>query len=128
MTNGKQASIRPQIIKQIQADLSDRFRVVDNTGPNKKVVAGQFPDVLVFKKEPPLDSDILFILKVENGGDLVDSLPQWKELGNAPSAFYIVVPKRKLDEAKKLVSATGVKAKFAWYEIADGKVMPIHYE
>ncbi|MFA6416382.1 MAG: hypothetical protein WCW56_02755 [Candidatus Paceibacterota bacterium] len=121
-------SIRPKVIARIQTDLSGRFRVVDNTGTDKKIIAGQFPDVILFKKDPPLDDDALFVMKVENGGELVDSLPLWKELGNAPSIFYIVVPEKKLDEAKKLADATGIKAKFAWYEVLDGEVTNINYE
>ncbi|SRR6266851_5409234 len=123
-----QQSIRPQVIKRIEADLSDRFRVIDNTGAEKLLVAGQFPDVLLYRKMGPISNDLLFTLKVENGGELVDSLPQWKELASAPSTFYIVVPQNKLDEAKKLVSATGVKAKFAWYQVAGDDVVKVSYE
>ena len=120
-------SIRQKVIQHITETLSDRFQVVDNTGPEKKIIAGQFPDVLIFKKEPPNNTDPLFILKIENGEDLVDSVSQWKELGSDPSVFYIVLPEDKLDEAKKLVSATGVRAKFAWYKVHEKNVTRIHY-
>jgi len=121
-------NIRSKIIAYIQKDLSDRFRVVDNTGVDKKLIAGQFPDIILYKKEPPLDNTILFILKVENGGELVDSLPLWKALGGAPSVFYIVVSKEKLDEAKKLAGVTGVRARFAWYEKSGDDITKVHYE
>ena len=120
-------NIRLKVIARIKIDQSGRFLVADNTGADKKIIAGQFPDVILYKKEP-LQDEVLFIMKVENGSELIDSLPQWKELGNAPSAFYIVVPKDKLDEAKKLADATGVKARFAWYEVVGGEVTKIHYE
>ena len=81
----------------------------------------------MYAKEPAQD-EVLFIMKVENGGELIDSLPQWKELANSPYAFYIVAPKNKLDEAKKLADATGVKARFAWYEVVGGEITQIHYE
>ena len=126
----KSLSTRQKVIAQIKIGLSERFEVIDNTGTDKKIIAGQFPDVLIFKKvaniteqkEPPL-----FIMKVENGGELIDSLPQWQSLGIVPSAFYIVVPKIKLDDAKKLAAATGVRARFAWYEEVNN-VMQVHYE
>lgn len=122
------STIRSKVIARIQTDQSGRFRVVDNTGADKKIIAGQFPDVILFKKVPPLNDEVLFIMKIENGGELVDSVSQWKELGNAPSIFYIVVPKNKLDEAKKLAGAIGVKARFAWYEVSNDEVIQIHYE
>lgn len=122
------SSIRQKVIAHIQATQSSRFRVVDNTGPDKKVIAGQFPDLLLYFKDKPLENTLLFIMKVENGGDLVDSLPVWKELGTAQVGFYIIVPKLKLDEAKKLASATGVKARFGSYEETDQGSIDIHYE
>ncbi len=121
-------SVRPKVIAYIIATLSHRFQVIDNTGADKKIVAGQFPDILIFRKDQPQNNEILFVLKVENGGELVDSLPQWKELSTAPSIFYIVVHKNKLDEAKKLADATGVRAKFAWYDVKDDEVTQVHYE
>ena len=121
-------NIRPRVIELIKADLSDRFNVVDNTGVDKKIVAGQFPDVLLFSKDSKFNDVVLFTMKIENGGELVDSLPIWKELANAPSSFYVVVPKDKLDDAKKLADATNVKARFSWYEIVSGEVTEIHYE
>lgn len=121
--NDKQA-----VIQHIISTLTSRFDPLDNTTGERKIVAGQFPDILVFKKGSTADRDLLFIMRVENGGDLVDSLPQWKELATAPSTFYIVAPKNKLDDAKKLAGATGVKAKFASYRIAEGKVAELTYE
>lgn len=121
---------RQKVITKIQSDLSGRFQIIDNTGSDKKIIGGQFPDVIIFKKDPPVNNEVLFVMKIENGGELVDSLAQWKALGNLPSTFYIVVPKIKLDEAKKLASATEVRARFAWYELDDMKenVTQIHYE
>lgn len=121
-------SVKEKVIAYIKQQQSGRFRVIDNTGPDKKIVAGQFPDVIFLQKEPSPNTNALFILKVENGGELIDSVAIWKALGSAPSVFYIVVPAAKLDEAKKLSSATDVKAKFAWYEMEDDKVKQVHYE
>lgn len=119
---------RDTVAEYIVATQSKRFNAVNNTIGDKKIIAGQFPDVLLFKKDSTTDRDLLFVMKVENGNELVDSLPQWKELATAPSAFYIVVPYAKLDDAKKLASATGVKAKFAWYKIFNGQVAELIYE
>lgn len=120
---------RPKVIAFIQKQHSSRFRVIDNTGADKKIVAGQFPDIIFLQQEPPPNNNILFVLKVEEPKqNLLDSLPQWKELGSAPSVFYIVVPKDKLDEAKKLAGATGIRARFAWYEMVNNDVTQVQYE
>jgi hypothetical protein len=119
---------RAKIISFIQSQHHGRFRILDNTGSDKKVVGGQFPDVIFLQSEPPPNNNILFVLKIETGGNLVDSVSEWKALGSAPSVFYIVVPKGKLDEAKKLANATGVRARFAWYEMDGEKVKEVHYE
>jgi hypothetical protein len=122
------SSIRPKVIARLQSDLSDRFRVVDNTGTDKTVLAGKIPDVILYKKVPPNSTDVLFVMRVENGGELTDSLAQWKEMGKLPSTFYIVVPKAKLDEAKKLANATSVNARFAWYVAEANDVTELQYE
>ena len=122
------SSVRPKVIVKIQSDLSNRFRVVDNTGEDKKVIGSQIPDVLIFRKDSTDNSETpLFIMKVENGGDLADSLASWKDLGKVPSTFYIVTSKEKLDEAKKLAGATEINARFAWYENKVGEII-VHYE
>jgi hypothetical protein len=119
---------RIKVVHYIVSALSDKYKVIDNTGADKKIISGQFPDILVYKKDSVADKDLLFVMKVENGGELIDSLPQWKELANAPSVFYIVARKTKLDDAKKLAAATGIRARFAWYEIKDEKVAQLMYE
>ena len=119
---------RAKVIASIIRQYKDRFRVFDNTEQDKKVVAGQFPDIIFMQTEPPPNNNILFVMKVETGKDLVNNVSEWKALGSTPSVFYIVVPKTKLDEAKKLASATGVRARFAWYEMSEGKVKQVHYE
>lgn len=108
---------KQMVIKAIVSEFSGRFRVFDNTGEDKKVVAGQFPDVIIMRQEPPVNQDILFVMKIEDGDSLIDSVPEWQALASAPSVLYIVVPQSKLDEAKKLASATGVRARFAPYTI-----------
>ncbi len=119
---------RQKVIKKLQSDLA-RFNVVDNTVSEKKVIAGQIPDVIIFQKNVQMENDPLFIIKIENGGDLVDSIQQWKSLGELPSSFYIVVPTSKIDEAKKLANITGVKARFASYDLDESEnVKEIHYE
>ncbi len=115
------------IIKAIVDQFSGRFRVFDNTGDDKKVIAGQFPDVIIMRPEPPVNQDILFVMRVDDGTDLISSVSEWKSLGATPSVLYIVIPKDKLDDAKKLASATGVRARFAPYTIGANKVS-IRYE
>lgn len=119
---------RQKVIKKVIETLSDRFRVFDNTTTDKKIVSGQFPDVLIYKKEPQDDDEILFLMKIENGGELVDSVSQWKELSKTPSVFYIITPRDKLDDAKKLVDATGIRARLGWYEISNEEVTNLRFE
>lgn len=122
-----ESDIRTKVIQSILNQYKERFRMFDNTGQDKKVVAGVFPDIIFMQPEPPPNNNILFVMKVETDENLIDSVSEWKSLGSTQSVFYLVVPQAKLDEAKKLASATGVRAKFAWYEITEDKVN-IHYE
>ncbi|HTE58694.1 MAG TPA: hypothetical protein VK694_08215 [Verrucomicrobiae bacterium] len=116
------------IIAQIEQEFSQRFRVIDNTGTDKKVVAGQFPDVIMMRPEPPPNSDILFVMKIESGENLVDSVAEWKELGSGSGVLYIIVPDHRLDLTKKLASATNVRARFAAYTTAKDGTVTIRYE
>lgn len=119
---------RAKIIAHITERNKDRFRVFDNTGSEKKVIGGQFPDMIFMRQEPPPNSDVLFIMRIETGTPLIDSVSIWQGLGSTTSVFYIVVPKEQLDEAKKLVSATNVRARFASYEMEGDKVNYVKYE
>jgi hypothetical protein len=119
---------KARIIDFIKRQQSKKFRVIDNTGTDKKIVGGQFPDIIFLQTEPPPNNNVLFVFKIEIGTNLVDSISEWKALGSVPSILYVVVPQSKLDEAKKLASATGVNAKFAWYEATDDEVTRVHYE
>lgn len=107
---------KSKIIGLVQKEFSGRFRVIDNTGNDKKVVAGQFPDIILMRPEPPPNSDILFNMKIESGDSLLDNVPEWQALGSSSGVLYIIVPADKLDTAKKLASATNVRARFASYQ------------
>ena len=119
---------RRKIVARILNEFGGRFRPFDNTGDDKKVIAGQFPDVILMRSEPPPNSDILFLMKIETNGDFVSRLSEWQALSSTPSVLYIVVPKSRLDEAKKFVSATGVRARVASYEMENDEVKGIQYE
>lgn len=118
---------RTKILDRLRQDFSNRFRVIDNTGTDKKVVGGEFPDVLLLQLEPPPNNNILFVLKLDEADNLVDSLSEWKGLSSTPSVLYVIVPQNRLDEAKKFAAQTGVRAKFAWVE-EKGEETVIHYE
>ncbi len=119
---------KKSIIETIRSDLSDRFRVIDNTAKDKQLVAGQFPDVLLMRQIPPQNDDVLFVMRIENkDSNLVDSVAAWKDLERSDISFYLVVPDEKLDEAKRLASAVGVFAKFAHYTSKNNKVK-VSYE
>ncbi len=121
--------IKRKIIGAITKDLSDRFRVIDNTGTNKRIIAEQFPDVLLMRQEPPKNDDILFIMRIETPeSDLIDSVTEWKEMDKAPIASYIVVSKDQIDEAKKLASVVGIHPKFAVYTFDHNQKASIDYE
>jgi hypothetical protein len=73
--------MKQEIIVSIFKQFKNRFRVFDNTGDSKRVVAGQFPDVILMRLEPPPNNDIFFVMKIETPESiLVDDLPEWKEL------------------------------------------------
>lgn len=120
---------RDKIIAYIRNQYKDRFRIFDNLGEDKKVIAGLFPDMIFMRPEPPPNNDVLFIFKIEtDDSDLVASVPEWKTLANTPSSFYLVVPKSKLNEVKRLVSITAIPARFASYEMQNGEVKQMQYE
>ena len=130
-SNCAEASIeKKKIIEFIQQQHLARFRVIDNTGPDKRIIGGQFPDILFLQQEPPPNNNVLFVFKVETGTGvkLWDSVSDWKALSALPSVLYVVVLKEKLDEAKKLADVAGVKARFAWYEMDGDNVSKVHYE
>lgn len=119
---------RSKIIAHILKQFKGRFRVFDNTGEDKKVVAGQFPDVIFMRPEPPPNSDVLFLMKIETNGDFINSISEWQALASTPSVLYVVVPKKDRDDAKKFISATAVRARVAYYEMEGGEVKTIQYE
>ncbi|MCC6404843.1 MAG: hypothetical protein IT405_00430 [Candidatus Yanofskybacteria bacterium] len=120
--------IRAKIIASILAKFKDRFRVFDNTGEAKEVVAGQFPDVIFKQRIPPPNNNILFVMKVETGDAFLKSIQEWQALSRGPGVLYIVVPKAKLDEAKILAAQVGARARFASYELDGSEVKEITYE
>lgn len=123
------AEIKHRIVSAIKNDLSDRFRVIDNTSKDKRVVAGQFPDILLMKQIPPENDDILFVMRIEDGNtDLINSVSIWKDLDRSEISFYLVVPEEKLDEAKRLADAIEVFAKFAYYSVDANRKVKVHYE
>jgi hypothetical protein len=119
---------RSKVIGFIQEQQKGRFRVIDNTGTDKKIVGGTFPDMIFMQKVPPPNNNLLFLLKIETEDDLVNKVSEWKSLGSTSSAFYVVVPRGKLDEAKRIASVAGVRARFAWYNLENDKVKELHYE
>ena len=119
--------LKASLISFIKNQQSGRFRVIDNTGTDKKIIGGQFPDILLLQTEPPPNNNILFVLRIEENPD-VNSISSWKSLSSTPSVFYVVVPRTKLDDAKKLAAATGINARFAWYEMEEDKVKQVMYE
>lgn len=120
--------IRRNIIGAIRHDLSDRFRVIDNTGLDRKIVSGMLPDVLLMRQEPPKNDDILFIMRIEGKDNLIDSVAEWKEMDKASVSSYIVVPEAKINEAKKLASAVGIFARFASYTLDHNNKASVTYE
>ena len=122
-------TIRKHIIGAIKNDLSDRFRVIDNTGTNRQIVAGLFPDVLLMRQEPPKNDDVLFVMRIESQNvDLTNSIAIWKELERSEVSFYLVVPDKELNKAKQLASAIDVSAKFAHYTIDHQGKAKVSYE
>jgi len=121
-------NIRRNIIGAIRHDLSDRFRVIDNTGSDRRIIAGMLPDVLLMRQEPPKNDDILFIMRIEDNKNLIDSVAEWKEMDKADISYYIVVPEEKINEAKKLASAVGIFARFASYKLDHNSKASVSYE
>lgn len=121
-------AVKHNIIGAITSDLSDRFRVIDNTKGDMKIVGGILPDILLMRQEPPKNDDVLFIMRIEDDSNLLDSVAEWKEMDKALVSSYIVVPATKLDEAKKLANAIGIFTRFAYYELDHNNKAKVFYE
>ena len=80
------------------------------------------------RPEPPPNSDILFLMKIETGVDLVGNVSAWQALASEPSVFYLVVPAIRLDDAKKLAGLINLRVKFASYQMDGNEVSRIRYE
>lgn len=123
-----EARVKRNIIGAIKNDLSDRFRVIDNTKEDRRIVANIIPDVLLMRQEPPKNDDVMFIMRIEDGVDFINSVAEWREMDQASVASYIVVPENKIDEAKKLASAVGIFARFASYRLDHNNKASVVYE
>jgi len=120
--------LKKKIVAAISNNFSDRFRVIDNTDKDRRIVFGTLPDVILMRPVPPDNDDIIFVMAIDDGDDLVGSLPRWRELSRVPASFYIVVPEDKLVEAKRLVSALAISAKFAFYQLDHNEKVRVKYE
>ena len=80
------------------------YQIRMNQGLSKAhgVVRGNdtyYPDIFVIKQKKVIE-----IYEVETDNTInEDSIPQWKQYSSGKANFYLVVPKNKLDETKKLV-------------------------
>lgn len=120
---------KQSLVKKIKADFERRFRVIDNTGKDKKAVDGTFPDIILMRPIPPENDDILFIMRIENGEKMIDSVAEWKIMSGSRAVPYIVVPEEKLNEAKMLANATNVRIRFASFSHKkNGVLESIRYE
>lgn len=120
---------RSKLVAYIVNEFKGRFRTFDNTGQDRKVVGGEFPDVILMRPEPPPNTDVLFLMKIETGSkNFIESFSEWRALASTPSILYVVVPKAKRDEATKLISATALRARVASYELEGDDIKSIQYE
>lgn len=69
-------TLQKSIIGAIKKDLSNRFRVIDNTGKDKRIVFGTLPDVILMRPVPPANDDIMFVMRIEDGVDLIESVSE----------------------------------------------------
>ncbi|MBQ3318608.1 hypothetical protein IJG76_01155 [Candidatus Saccharibacteria bacterium] len=117
------------LVEKIKSNFKQRFRVIDNTGKDKKAVDGTFPDVILMRPIPPKNDDILFIMKIENGENMIDSVAEWRIMSNSRAVPYVVVPEEKLNEAKTLANAANVRIRFASFSYKKGgDLESIRYE
>ncbi len=115
------------IIDIVKKDFAKRFRVIDNTTSAKKAVGGIFPDIILMRPIPPENDDILFIMRIESGKNMIDSAVEWRAMSNSPAGAYVIVPEAYISEAKKIANAAGIRIRFASL-IVKGKEPKIRYE
>ena len=115
-----------KVINFIANNLKTQFGVLANYGTDKKWhIGGVFPDVILQSLE---DGKTMFIIEVETSESLTSNVPQWKNYANLNGTFYIIVPQDRLNDAKKLAVAAGVKGKFGFYNYNNNEVTGVTYE
>ena len=96
-------SIIIKLARQLEEKHKDcKIRINQGSSNEYKVIRGEdfyYPDVFVVK-----DKKVKEIYEVETESTVNEnSIPQWKQYSSGKAKFFLVVPKEKLDEAKKLV-------------------------
>jgi len=84
-------------------DKNNDVNDVDEEGKEIKI----YPDVYTFKEKY-----VERIYEVETESSVVKSeVPQWKQYSKGNVDFYLVVPKDRLDDAKKLATENNITVK-----------------
>jgi len=105
------------------------YRVSLNPGleKNQQVGSGNYPDVIVWKPNPPpkqTSGKAVIIEEIETEDSITpEEAIQWKKYGElGVSKFILVVPATKVRDALSLVQEQRVKVTEIWsYEIRNGK-------
>ena len=110
--------LRKKIVAAITADFKNRFRVIDNKKSSPRAINGTFPDIILMRQIPPENDNILFIMKIEEdtSSDLLDAAPIWKLMSESFGYLYVVVDSTREQEARKIISTVGIRAKLAVFE------------
>lgn len=105
------------------------YKVAVNPGSekNQQVGSGNYPDVIVWKPNPPpnqTSGTAIIIEEIETEESVTQTeANQWKQFGQlSVSKFILIVPATKAREALSLVQSNGVKVSEIWsYENRGGR-------
>lgn len=114
------------VVNYIRDDLEKRFNVLVNVGGTQRWFIGEMiPDLIVKEKG---GDRVLFVIEVKSGQNFATEINQLKNYGNFPGILYLIVPQDKVAEAKYLATVSGIKARFGYYQVQDGKVKEVKYD
>lgn len=94
--------------------------IADNNAASYDVLLGArvgdyTPDLILMTKTEP--KRVVFVIEVGIENDLNDKMQKWSKNNIKGGTFYIIVQPSKVELAKQLAAANGIKAKFGYYTI-----------
>ncbi len=107
--------------------LGEKFNVLTNPGGEKRVgVKGHHPDIVGMSRK---NGNARFVVEVETVNSVTNSeVGQWLDFASIGLPFYLLVPYRLVDSARRLCSAFGVVCRFGYWHRNEAGRLSISYK